>query len=134
MGNEGIVTSARHELKGAERLNSDLVLGGEATIWSYETDPASLQTTAWPRASAMAERLWSDPKNNGHGFSMLRKLSTAWLPIENAWLMRVLKLRFSNQNTASAIKTPAILSLNMNSAHQLHQLRIRRSRKTFLYS
>jgi len=63
------VSNARSAIptNNAESLPMDLVLGGEATIWSYETDPASLQTTAWPRASAMAERLWSDPKNNGLG-------------------------------------------------------------------
>jgi len=63
------VSNARSSIptNDAEMLPRDLVLGGEATIWSYETDPASLQTTAWPRASAMAERLWSDPKNNGFG-------------------------------------------------------------------
>jgi len=37
------------------------VLGGEAMVWSYETDPSSLQTTAWPRGAALAERLWTDP-------------------------------------------------------------------------
>ncbi|CAL4142333.1 unnamed protein product [Meganyctiphanes norvegica] len=63
------VTNARSAIptSDAETLPRDLVLGGEATIWSYGTDPASLQTTAWPRASAMAERLWSDPKNNDQG-------------------------------------------------------------------
>jgi len=39
------------------------VLGGEGMLWSYETDPSSLQTTAWPRGAALAERLWTDPAN-----------------------------------------------------------------------
>merc|ERR1719290_442965 len=36
------------------------VLGGEAMVWSYETDAESLQSTAWPRGAALAERLWTD--------------------------------------------------------------------------
>merc|ERR1712179_435329 len=37
------------------------VLGGEAMVFSYETDAESLQTTVWPRGAALAERLWTDP-------------------------------------------------------------------------
>jgi len=36
------------------------VLGGEAMVWSYETDAESLQSTVWPRGAALAERLWTD--------------------------------------------------------------------------
>jgi len=36
------------------------VLGGEAMLWSYETDAESVQSTAWPRGAALAERLWTD--------------------------------------------------------------------------
>lgn len=39
----------------------DFVLGGTATLWSAETDGKSFQPRMWPRVSAMAERLWSDP-------------------------------------------------------------------------
>jgi len=38
------------------------VHGGEAMLWSYETDAASLQPTAWPRGAALAERLWTNPQ------------------------------------------------------------------------
>jgi len=40
---------------------SDQVLGGEAMVYSYETDAESLQSTLWPRGAALAERLWTDP-------------------------------------------------------------------------
>ena len=35
------------------------VIGGEAHMWSEQTDPASLDSTVWPRASAVGEVLWS---------------------------------------------------------------------------
>merc|ERR1711970_764958 len=41
--------------------NANLVLGGEAMVWSYQTDAESLQSTVWPRGAALAERLWADP-------------------------------------------------------------------------
>merc|ERR1711942_82220 len=43
------------------RPQHEQVLGGIAMVWSYETDAESLQSTAWPRGAAIAERLWSDP-------------------------------------------------------------------------
>merc|ERR1719495_858708 len=42
------------------RLDLPNVLGGEGTVWSYETDAESLQSTLWPRGAALAERLWTD--------------------------------------------------------------------------
>ena len=35
------------------------VIGGEVTVWSERLDPASMLATAFPRAAAAAERLWS---------------------------------------------------------------------------
>jgi len=39
----------------------DQILGSEAAIWSEQIDDTTLDARFWPRASALAERLWSDP-------------------------------------------------------------------------
>jgi len=45
----------------AQRKN---LLGGEAALWSEQADGLSMDSRAWPRAAAVAERLWSDPDND----------------------------------------------------------------------
>ncbi|CAH1398779.1 unnamed protein product [Nezara viridula] len=37
------------------------VLGGEVSLWSEYADSNNMDTRIWPRASALAERLWSSP-------------------------------------------------------------------------
>lgn len=41
-----------------------LIMGQEAALWSEQADAATLDGRLWPRASAMAERLWSNPASN----------------------------------------------------------------------
>lgn len=41
----------------------DQVLGGEAALWSEQADSASLAGRLWPRAAALAERLWAEPES-----------------------------------------------------------------------
>nr|CAD7464008.1 unnamed protein product [Timema tahoe] len=45
-------------------LTSDVraqILGSEATLWTEQVDDSSVDGRLWPRSSAMAERLWSNP-------------------------------------------------------------------------
>ena len=42
-----------------------LVLGGEITMWSEQSDEYTVETKLWPRGCAFAERLWSDPQDTG---------------------------------------------------------------------
>ncbi|XP_042225138.1 chitooligosaccharidolytic beta-N-acetylglucosaminidase-like [Homarus americanus] len=69
------LTNARSDVKQqtSDVNPRDLVLGGEATLWSSETDANGLQAKTWPRVSAMAERLWSDPTLPVQGLDTTQK-------------------------------------------------------------
>lgn len=49
-------------------------LGGEAAMWTEQTQGQALETKIWPRLSAVAERLWTDPV-------------TSWRLAENRFLL-----------------------------------------------
>ncbi|XP_022872625.1 beta-hexosaminidase 2-like [Olea europaea var. sylvestris] len=44
---------------GLNEAESKLVLGGEVALWSEQADSTVMDPRIWPRASAMAEALWS---------------------------------------------------------------------------
>ncbi|XP_076280865.1 beta-hexosaminidase 1 [Lasioglossum baleicum] len=40
------------------------ILGGEAALWSEQADSATTDSKIWPRAAALAERLWAEPTSS----------------------------------------------------------------------
>lgn len=53
----------------------DQFLGAEAALWSEQVDGTSVENRIWPRAAALAERLWAEP-------------STGWREAESRMLVQ----------------------------------------------
>ena len=59
-------------LRGVPAGLEHLVLGGETSTWSEQTDGVNLDGKVWPRACAAAEVLWSGPVDaRGHNRSQM---------------------------------------------------------------
>lgn len=50
-------------LHGVPEDKHHLVIGGETHIWAEQTDSVNIDGKVWPRAGAVAEVLWSGPKD-----------------------------------------------------------------------
>ncbi|MGB6134105.1 MAG: family 20 glycosylhydrolase [Acidobacteriaceae bacterium] len=64
------------------------ILGGEACMWGEYVDPQIIDSRIWPRAAAIAERLWS-PQSVDNVDDMYRRLRVESLRIEALGLTQI---------------------------------------------
>jgi len=64
------------------------ILGGEACMWTEQTTPQDIDSRIWPRAAAIAERLWS-PRDVNNVDDMYRRLETESLRLEAVGLRHI---------------------------------------------
>jgi hexosaminidase len=72
---------------GLSEEEAKLVLGGEVALWSEQADPTVLDARIWPRASAMAETLWSGNRDDQTG---LKRYAEAMNRL-NEWRYRMVR-------------------------------------------
>lgn len=62
-GWQTVYDNSPHDIAFAETGSpyTDLILGGEAALWTEQVDDATIDSKLWPRGAALAERLWTNP-------------------------------------------------------------------------
>jgi hexosaminidase len=64
------------------------ILGGEACMWMEQTTPRDIDSRVWPRAAAIAERLWS-PREVNKIDDMYRRLAVVSIRLEGLGLTHI---------------------------------------------
>jgi hexosaminidase len=85
------------------------ILGGEACMWSEYVSPENIDSRIWPRAAAIAERLWS-PQSVTDVNSMYERLERTsrwldWLGLTHNSSYGPMLRRIAGSNDISALRT-----------------------------
>ena len=87
--------ASKHYMVDPLPLSTDLtpeqqarILGGEACMWMEQTSPVDVDSRVWPRAAAVAERLWS-PRSTNDLDDMYRRLNVESLRLEALGLTHI---------------------------------------------
>jgi hexosaminidase len=86
-----------------------LILGGEACMWAEQIHEETVDSRVWPRALAIAERLWS-PQGDRDVADMYRRLRIASLELEDVGLTHISGPQKLRRNIAGE-QAPAALDL-----------------------
>ncbi|HJT69298.1 MAG TPA: family 20 glycosylhydrolase [Terriglobales bacterium] len=97
---------------GAANLSDEekkRILGGEACMWSEYVSPENIDSRIWPRAAAIAERLWS-PQNVTDVNSMYQRMehTSKWLDsygLTHNINYTLMLNRMTNDQNSSALRT-----------------------------
>jgi hexosaminidase len=99
---------------GAANLSDEekqRILGGEACMWAEYVSPENIDSRIWPRAAAIAERLWS-PQNVQDVTSMYSRLDDLgwrleWLGLTHRSHSTMMLRRMTGVGDISALRTLA---------------------------